>query len=318
MRIPIFYSYSHKDETYKEALQTHLSILKKQGYLEGWSDRRIAPGEKWEEEINLNLQKAKIVLLLVSSHFLASDYCYDTETIFALEQHERKHCVVIPIILKPCLWLMSHFKHLQALPKNGKPITTWKNKDEAWLNVSEGILKAIETLKAEELSAGAAKKESDFNSKSKSGEIWVCSNNKTHWFTAEDAEKSNYFCTICPIYEAILIKSESAASPTAEPSMSESTVSPAAVLNKPQQPVNNNNLKTSNKLSSLLIVFLKTYSSFYFSPLRIQKWGSRQVGFKELEDYDIASIKYELESLLNSNKLKMTKSKKGNIIYKIK
>lgn len=98
MAVPLFYSYSHKDEGFRETLETHLAILKRQGYIDCWHDRRIAPGDNWKEEINFNLQNAKITLLLVSSNFLASDYCYDTETIFALEQHANKACVVIPII----------------------------------------------------------------------------------------------------------------------------------------------------------------------------------------------------------------------------
>lgn len=127
MSVFLFYSYSHKDEIYKNELQNHLSILKSQGYFEAWSDRQITPGAEWEEEINLNLQKANIVLLLLSSDFLASDYCNDTETIFALEQHEKGNAIVVPIIVRPCLWLKSHFKKLQALPKDGKPITKWED-----------------------------------------------------------------------------------------------------------------------------------------------------------------------------------------------
>lgn len=59
MSIPIFYSYSHKDEEFRKTLETHLSILKRQGYINEWHNRRIAPGDNWEEDININLQNAK-------------------------------------------------------------------------------------------------------------------------------------------------------------------------------------------------------------------------------------------------------------------
>lgn len=75
MSIPIFYSYSHKDEEFRNTLEAHLSVLKRQGFISEWHDRRIAPGSNWEQEINLNLQNAKIILLLVSHNFLTSDYC---------------------------------------------------------------------------------------------------------------------------------------------------------------------------------------------------------------------------------------------------
>ena len=38
-RIRLFYSYSHKDEALRDALATHLSLLKRQGLIEGWHDR---------------------------------------------------------------------------------------------------------------------------------------------------------------------------------------------------------------------------------------------------------------------------------------
>ena len=266
MSVPIFYSYSHKDETYKISLQTHLSILKRQGYIEGWDDRRIAPGEKWEEEINLNLKKAKIVLLLVSSNFLASDYCYDTETIFALEQHEKKNCIVIPIILKPFLWVKSHFSNLQALPEKGKPINTWRNKDEAWLSVSNGILKVIETIDSKKDDLADKEAESLVGSNlSKNAPAWSYTTNPFEFDTSTFLP-----CSIAPV------------------------------------------------LPELLIKFLEAFEGFYFSPLRIQKWGAKQNGFGDFANYSTMQIKNELERLLKLNKLKLTISKKGNKIYKIK
>jgi hypothetical protein len=146
MSIHVFFSYAHKDEKYKDELLNHLRVLQKEKYIDGWDDRKIIPGGEWESEINLNIQSSQIILLLVSSNFLASDYCYDTETIFALEQQEKNLATVMPIIIKPCLWKKSHFKHLQALPKDGKPISIWRNRDLAWVDVSEGILKTIENF----------------------------------------------------------------------------------------------------------------------------------------------------------------------------
>ena len=143
MSISVFISYSQKDEYYKKALEAHLTILQRLNVIATWSDRKITAGDNWEQEINLNLEKSKIVLLLISANFLSSDYCYDTETIFALEQHNNGKAIVLPIIIKPCLWQKSNFGHLQAFP-SVKPISLWKNKDEAWLSVTNEIVKVIE------------------------------------------------------------------------------------------------------------------------------------------------------------------------------
>ena len=61
-------------------------------------------GEEWAGEIDHNLEKADVILLLVSADFLNSDYCYDIELRRAMERHEAGDAVVVPIILRECDW----------------------------------------------------------------------------------------------------------------------------------------------------------------------------------------------------------------------
>ena len=75
----LFYSYSHKDENLRDQLARHLSALKREKLISGWHDREITAGTKWKGEIDDHLKAASIILLLVSSDFLASDYCNDVE-----------------------------------------------------------------------------------------------------------------------------------------------------------------------------------------------------------------------------------------------
>ena len=100
----LFYSYAHEDELLREQLEKHLSLLKRQGFISGWHDREILPGATWAQEIDVHLESASIVLLLVSPDFLASDYCYEVEMQRALERHRCGETRVIPIILRPCDW----------------------------------------------------------------------------------------------------------------------------------------------------------------------------------------------------------------------
>lgn len=60
-----------------------------------------------------------------------------------LERHSRSEARVIPIIVRPCDWRGAPFAELQALPKNGKPVTAWASPDEAWLDVAEGLRAAL-------------------------------------------------------------------------------------------------------------------------------------------------------------------------------
>jgi len=144
--VQLFYSYSHKDESLRDQLKSHLSALTREGLISGWHDRMITAGTEWQGEIDENLQHARIILLLVSASFLDSDYCNDVELRFAMERHDKGEARVIPVILKPCDWQHTVFAKLQALPKDGKAITKWSNRDEAWLNVVEGIRKVLKEI----------------------------------------------------------------------------------------------------------------------------------------------------------------------------
>ncbi len=144
--VRLFYSYSHKDEAYRDELEEHLSLLKRQGLIHTWHDRRIGAGEEWQGAIDESFEAANVILFLVSAAFLASDYCYDREMKRALEKHEAGDARVIPIIIRPVDWSGAPFSKLQALPKDAKPVTSWPNRDEAWADVAKGVRKAIGEL----------------------------------------------------------------------------------------------------------------------------------------------------------------------------
>ena len=146
--IRLFISYSHKDEEMRERLQTHLTILERQELIAAWDDRRIGPGDEWGREINQSLERADLVLLLVSADFIASEYC-EKEMKRALERHENREAQVIPIIVRHCNWKSAPFANLQALPKEGRAVTSWENEDEAWTDVSKGIEKKVRKIQKE-------------------------------------------------------------------------------------------------------------------------------------------------------------------------
>jgi hypothetical protein len=142
----VFIIYSHEDETLRSQLETHLKLLHRQGLISTWHDRKISAGEEWKGKIDENLQAANIILLMVSAAFIASDYCYDLEMKRALERHHSQMARVIPVILRDVDWKSAPFGTLQALPKDGKPVTLWPNRDSAWKDVTIGIKEAVEFL----------------------------------------------------------------------------------------------------------------------------------------------------------------------------
>jgi len=146
LAVSVFVSYAHKDERWRQQLEVHLHALERQGRVFVWHDRHIVAGTDWAQAIDTQLATASIILLLVSPHFIASDYCYGIEMERALQREEAKEACVIPILLRSSSWQGTPLARLQALPKNARPITMWRNKDQAWLEVVNGIEAAINNL----------------------------------------------------------------------------------------------------------------------------------------------------------------------------
>src|SRR5579875_152224 len=146
MAYDAFISYSHKDRALRAELDTHLSNLKRQGLIDVWHDGHILPGSEGEKGIMNHLSSAKVILLLISADFMASDFCYSTEMKQAIARHDAGDACVIPIILRPCDWEGAPFSKLLALPTDGRAVTQWPSHDEAFRDVVRGIRRKIEAL----------------------------------------------------------------------------------------------------------------------------------------------------------------------------
>ncbi|MGD9661232.1 MAG: TIR domain-containing protein [Porticoccaceae bacterium] len=142
MPTKVFISYSHKDEEFKNSLTEHLSGLVRSGTISEWNDRKIVPGTDWSHEINENLKSSDLILFLISSSFLSSDYCVNIEAETALSMHKSGEAQLIPIVIRAVEWSDSPLSKLQGLPKDAKPVAS-PNNDEAWVDVIQGIKKHI-------------------------------------------------------------------------------------------------------------------------------------------------------------------------------
>ena len=146
--VRLFISYAHKDESFRAELDAHLKLLQRIGLVQKWDDRLLKAGEEWKAGIDENLERADMVLLLVSADFINSDFCWKKEMDRALERHEAGEAQVIPVIIRDANWTKAKFATLQALPREGKAVALWPDRDSAWRNVAEGIQKAAEEILA--------------------------------------------------------------------------------------------------------------------------------------------------------------------------
>lgn len=145
--LTVFISYSHADEELKNELVKHLEPLRRLRLIDAWHDRKLKPGDDWERSISAQLESASIILLLVSIDFINSSYCYDIELDRALDRHDKQEAVVIPVILRNCLWQHTSFAKIQALPKDGKAVRSWTDQDEALMSIAEGVREVAEDLR---------------------------------------------------------------------------------------------------------------------------------------------------------------------------
>jgi Protein of unknown function (DUF1566)/TIR domain len=140
----LFISYSKDDVGSKNTLLKHLAGLRNKFI--PWNDQDMLPGEEWDKRIKDKLRSADVVLYLVSHNSIATDYIQNVELPLVIERCENNECVLIPVIVDFCKWQHLDFAKYNALPNKGQPVTSWTNRNKAWLNVVDGIERIIETV----------------------------------------------------------------------------------------------------------------------------------------------------------------------------
>ena len=137
LRSPVFISYAHEDENYLNKILTHLEPLRMQDQVCAWSDKDLQPGSEWGRNIGISMANAKVFLLLVSKHYLASDFIRKSELPGLLSLYFSTR-PIIPILLSPCIYDLAVFKYpdpeigpkvfdlasIQFFNDPGKPLTT--------------------------------------------------------------------------------------------------------------------------------------------------------------------------------------------------
>jgi hypothetical protein len=144
--VKVFFSYAHQDRKFRDLLGKHLTPLVRAGYITQWYDGNVQAGAEWAEETYKHLNTADIILLLISSDFMASDFCYHVEMTQALKRHVSGQARVIPILLRPTYWKQTPIGTLQALPREEKPVSSWRNYDEAFVYIVRELFEEMKLL----------------------------------------------------------------------------------------------------------------------------------------------------------------------------
>jgi O-acetyl-ADP-ribose deacetylase (regulator of RNase III) len=144
--VRLFVSYAREDALYRDKLHTALSNLRQLGVIEEWQDNMLVPGDQWDDQISDKLETAQIILFLISPDFMDSTYIASVEVKRALERHAAGEARLIPIVVRDTHWEGHQLSKLHALPKDARPVSDWENKDRAYLDIANGIAKAVDAL----------------------------------------------------------------------------------------------------------------------------------------------------------------------------
>ncbi len=136
LRVFISYSHNSNDRPLLDQLTRHISPLVQQGKISIWDDSMIFPGSNWDQTITTEIRRADIVVFLVSSDYLASDYVNRIEVPIAMQRQANGECTIVPVLLRNCLFELMPYAEYEFLPKTAHdqrlvPLDQWANKDEA-------------------------------------------------------------------------------------------------------------------------------------------------------------------------------------------
>lgn len=176
--LKVFYSYSHDDEDFLVQLKKHLAPLRHDNLIVDWYDRMILPGSNWELLLTEKIEEADLFIMLVSSSFLSSSYCFNIEMKRALERAQKNEAIIVPVIIRECLWNITPFQRIQALPKDGIPIKSWNDRDKAWKNVVTGLYERIKSANNDDVNV-----DMKVEDKKSQGEIAITQNLKVVRYT---------------------------------------------------------------------------------------------------------------------------------------
>ena len=138
-RISVFCSYAREDEDVRRNLETVLAPLRDERIIDDWYDSRIQPGARWNSEIEAALDRARLMIFIVTPHLLASKYVADVELRKAVEREQSGLCQVVPLMIAQTDWARSPLARFQALPGGGRWVSDCASPALAYREIADGL-----------------------------------------------------------------------------------------------------------------------------------------------------------------------------------
>ncbi len=143
--VKIFISYAKEDRELMHDLRKHLHILEEKYPVTVWDEDNVLPGNELEQNLNQAMQKADVILLLISIDFLTTESCYQKQLSEALRLNKQNKIKVVSVLLRHCNWELTPVSNLTLLPENKIPVydNYWSNPDQAFTEIVKGLENSI-------------------------------------------------------------------------------------------------------------------------------------------------------------------------------
>jgi TIR domain-containing protein len=139
----LFLCYARDDHKWAELLRDHIAPLQEANYLSAFVDRQLQPGAPWDSEIKNELEKADLIVAIVTAALLSSRYAVHVELATAFKRYRAGNVKIIPIIADYCDWEPTELGQLQALPpgNDGRilPLVDWSNPHVPLTSVAKAL-----------------------------------------------------------------------------------------------------------------------------------------------------------------------------------
>lgn len=144
-RIIILHSHTDEKPFLKEFLE-HLKPLARTG-VGVWSDKSIAPGANWHNEIRTAIVNARVAVLMVSRSFLASDFINEHELLPILKEAAAGGVRILWIPVRASNYEVTPLKNYHAVLSPEKPLAQMKaERDTAWVLICKEIMSALQSV----------------------------------------------------------------------------------------------------------------------------------------------------------------------------
>jgi hypothetical protein len=129
----VFFCYAHKDDRKKSQLAVVRTFLEKR--LESknfslWWDRDIPLGARWHRTIMEQLGQADAALVIVSEHFMQSDYISREELRAMLGRRRGEGLRICPVLLTKCDWRRLRWLRSTEFVPKGSNLESFAEKDD--------------------------------------------------------------------------------------------------------------------------------------------------------------------------------------------